>query len=63
MSYLQQVEQTTASAAGASNQFIYPKAGAYARMDSTGVEKSFLDSATYAAATSIMNMQTIFGGL
>lgn len=45
-----QVEQTAPTAQAATQQVIYPKAGGYARMDSTGVEKVFIDSASYAAA-------------
>lgn len=63
MSTLQQTEQTTPAAAAATTQVIYPKAGGYARMDSTGVEKSFLDSNTYAAAVGALMTQLNYYGI
>ena len=56
MSTLLQVEQTAATAQASTQQVIYPKLGAYARMDSTGVEKVFLDSGSYVAANSAYNI-------
>lgn len=63
MSYLQQVEQATPSAAPATNQYIYPKVGSMARMDSSGTEKLLLDTSTYAAALSASEMQVNFWGI
>jgi hypothetical protein len=58
MSTITVVEQTNPGAQSAGQQKIYPKAGALARVDSTGVEKVILDTSTfastYAAATSVV---------
>ena len=63
MSYLLQVEQSARPAEAATQQTIYPIAGGYARMDSTGVQKVILDSATYAAVAGALIVQANYLGL
>jgi hypothetical protein len=65
MSTLTLVEQTSPSAQSAGQQKVYPKVGAIARMDSTGVEKIIYDSGSsaYLAAVSAISMQQTLGGL
>ena len=63
MSTLMLVEQSTPATQASTQQVIYPKLGSYARMDSTGVEKVFLDSNTYAAATGILNLTLLNFGV
>ena len=63
MSDILMVEQASMTAQAASQQTLYPKAGALARMDSTGVEKIILDSSTYAAAAGALLTQSNYLGL
>lgn len=62
MSTLTLVEQTNPGAQSAGQQKIYPKVGGLARVDSTGVEKTMLDSCSIANVESIMGMITQFSG-
>jgi hypothetical protein len=63
MSTVTLVEQTTPSVPSAGQQVFYPKAGSLARLDSTGIEKTLLDSRTYAAAEAARSTQIVFGGI
>ena len=63
MSGLVQVEQTTPVAEAAGQQRIYPKVGVLARMDSTGIEKTILDSSSLTNVESILNLSILGGGL
>jgi hypothetical protein len=63
MSNLLMVEQTAMTVQASGQQTLYPKAGAMARMDSTGVEKLLLDTGSYAQAISTMDAQFNFQGL
>ena len=65
MSTLTLVEQTNPGAQSSGQQKIYPKVNAFARVDSTGVEKIMYDSGSsaYLAAQTVLNIQVQFGGL
>lgn len=62
MSTILLVEQSNPGVQAATQQVIYPKIGQLARVDSTGVEKIILDSATYAAAVSATLTQVTYFG-
>jgi hypothetical protein len=65
MSTLTLVEQTNPGVQSSGQQKLYPKAGAIARVDSTGTEKIIYDSGSsaYLAAQAITNIQAAFGGI
>jgi hypothetical protein len=63
MSTITVVEQATPSTPSAGQQIVYPKAGSLARLDSTGVEKTLLDSRTYVAAEAARMTTILFAGL
>jgi len=70
MSQITLVEQTNPGAQSAGQQKVYVKSaaatppfGSLARVDSTGIERTTLDSGTYAAAATAIEMQVNFWGI
>lgn len=57
------VEQTNPGPQSAGQQKVFPVPGGLARVDSTGVQKIMLDTASAVASESVVALSNIFGGL
>lgn len=63
MSQLLQVEQTTPTTPGASQQLIYPKVGKYVTLDSSGVERELVAGQGSPSGSLMQLMAIQYGAL